>query len=159
MDRRTFVKSTGAAALGVAAVGSIGIQMFATGSAAAATVHEVKMLNKGADGPMVFEPSFVKMAMGDSIKFIPTDKGHFMQNIEGGLPEGVPDFVSKINEEFTFTPTVEGVYAIKCKPHLPMGMVMAFQVGAPTNLEAIKALKLNKKGTERLMAALAQVAM
>jgi pseudoazurin len=124
----------------------------------AQTVHEVKMLNKGTDNQaMVFEPAFVKAMPGDSIKFIPTDKGHLVENVKDALPEGAEAFKSKINEEFTITPTVEGVYLVKCTPHFAMGMVMAIQVGAASNLEAIKAVKLNKKSTERVTAALAGV--
>jgi pseudoazurin len=94
---------------------------------------------------------------GDSIKFIPTDKGHLVENVKDALPEGAEAFKSKTNQEFVLTPTVEGVYLVKCTPHLAMGMVMAVQVGAPTNLDAIKAVKLNKKGAERIEAALAGV--
>ena len=44
---------------------------------AAAAEIEVKMLNKGSDGgAMVFEPALVKIAPGDTVKFIATDKGH-----------------------------------------------------------------------------------
>jgi pseudoazurin len=132
--------------------------MLSTVASLAQTVHEVKMLNKGSTGEaMVFEPAFVKAMPGDSIKFIPTDKGHLVENVKDALPEGAEPFKSKINQEITITPTVEGVYLVKCTPHLAMGMVMAIQVGAPTNLEAIKAVKLNKKGTERITAALAGV--
>ena len=42
--------------------------MVLAGGARAAEV-EVKLLNKGADGVMVFEPAFVKIAPGDSVKF------------------------------------------------------------------------------------------
>ena len=45
------------------------------GSAAFAETIEVKMLNKGAEGSMVFEPAFVAAAPGDTIRFISTDKG------------------------------------------------------------------------------------
>ena len=37
---------------------------------------EVHMLNKGADGAMVFEPLLIRIAPGDTVTFIPTDKGH-----------------------------------------------------------------------------------
>jgi pseudoazurin len=132
--------------------------LLSTVASMAQTVHEVKMLNKGADNAaMVFEPAFVKAMPGDSIKFIPTDKGHLVENVKDALPEGAEPFKSKINEEFTITPTVEGVYLVKCTPHFAMGMVMAVQVGAATNLDAIKAVKLNKKSTERIEAALAGV--
>ncbi|MCU0832178.1 MAG: pseudoazurin [Rhizobiaceae bacterium] len=132
--------------------------LLSTVASLAQTVHEVKMLNKGADNqPMVFEPAFVKAMPGDSIKFIPTDKGHLVENVKDALPEGAEPFKSKINEEFTITPTAEGIYLVKCTPHFTMGMVMAIQVGAPTNLDAIKAVKLNKRSSERIEAALANV--
>ena len=128
-----------------------------TASVFAATV-EVKMLNKGTDGAaMVFEPNFVKVAPGDIVKFVPTDKGHFAQSLPKGTPEGAEEFKSKLNEVLEVTFTVEGVYMVKCTPHLPMGMVMAIQVGAPTNLDAIKALKLNPKSTERMAPVLAAI--
>jgi pseudoazurin len=144
----TFVKTLATAAAAL---------MFSAAAAMAQTVHEVKMLNKGTDGkPMVFEPAFVKAAIGDTIKFIPTDKGHIVENFPGGLPEGVADFKSKINEEYSLTLSADGLYAVKCKPHLPMGMVMFIQVGdAPANKDAVMAIKLNKAGTERRDAALA----
>lgn len=131
---------------------------FALGASAFATEFEVKMLNKGTDGAaMVFEPNFVKAAPGDTIKFVPTDKGHFAESLKGAIPEGAEAFKSKLNEETVLTLTTEGVYIIKCTPHLAMGMAMVVQVGAPTNLEAVKAVKLNPKTTERLAPVLAAI--
>lgn len=49
-------------------------------SASAAEV-QVKMLNKGADGAFVFEPALVKIAPGDTVRFVPTDKGHNVESI------------------------------------------------------------------------------
>ena len=43
---------------------------------------EVKMLNKGAEGAMVFEPAGLKIAPGDTVTFIPTDKGHNAEAIK-----------------------------------------------------------------------------
>ena len=55
--------------------------LFVAGSAGAAEV-EVKLLNKGSDGAvMVFEPALVKIAPGDSVKFVSTDKGHNAESI------------------------------------------------------------------------------
>ena len=45
------------------------------GAAGAAEV-EVKMLNKGTEGVMVFEPALVKINPGDTVKFVASDKGH-----------------------------------------------------------------------------------
>ena len=102
-----------------------------TGGARAAEV-EIKLLNRGADGVMVFEPAFVKIAPGDTVKFLPTDKGHNAESIKGMLPEGATPFAGK-NEQ-------EGVYGIKCLPHYGMGMVAMIVVGAPGNLDQAKAI-------------------
>ncbi|MGL4404700.1 MAG: pseudoazurin [Notoacmeibacter sp.] len=123
-----------------------------------AAEFEVKMLNKAADGaPMVFEPNFLKIAPGDTVKFIPTDKGHFAESLKGAIPEGAEAFKTKLNEELAVALTAEGVYIVKCTPHLAMGMAMVIQVGAPTNLEAIKAVKLNPKTKERLEPVIAAI--
>lgn len=108
---------------------------------AGAAEFEIKMLNKGEKGAMVFEPSFVKAAPGDTIRFVPTDKGHNAETIKGMLPEGAEPFKSKFNEEFTVTLDKEGVYGIKCTPHYAMGMVALIEVGTPGNLEEAKAVK------------------
>ena len=49
---------------------------------------EVKMLNKGEEGKMIFEPSFIKAQKGDNIIFLPTDKGHMAASIKGLIPVG-----------------------------------------------------------------------
>ena len=130
----------------------------AAAGAASAADFEVKMLNKGAEGAMVFEPSFVQVQPGDVVHFVPTDKGHDVGSIKGMLPEGVEPFKAKMNEAFDLTATVEGVYGVKCTPHLPMGMVALVVVGDPSsNLEAAKAVKNPKKAQERFDAAFAKI--
>lgn len=142
---RTFGLVLAAVALGVA------------GAAAAADV-EVQMLNKGADGVMVFEPSFVQVQPGDTVHFIATDKSHDVESVKGMLPEGVEPFKGKLNENFDLTVTEEGVYGVKCTPHFPMGMVALVVVGDPSsNLEAAKAAKNPKKAQARFDAAFAQI--
>ena len=124
---------------------------------AAAANFDVQMLNKGEAGIMVFEPAFVQLEPGDTVTFLATDKGHNAETIKGLIPEGAEPFKGNVNEEIVVTFDVPGVYAIKCLPHLAMGMVMAVAVGAePANADAIKAAKLPKKAKERLDAALAQ---
>lgn len=122
--------------------------------AAQAGTHEVKMLNKGTDGVMVFEPAFVAAQPGDTITFVPTDKSHNAETVAGMLPDGAEKFRSKPNEEFSVTLDKEGVYGIKCTPHYGMGMVMAIQVGAGANLDAAKAVKHPGKAGQRFEAAL-----
>lgn len=100
------------------------------GSAAFADVVEIKMLNVGSDGArMVFEPDFVQLAPGDTIKFLATDRGHNAETVEGMIPDSAEGFTGRINEEVEVTLTEEGVYAIICKPHYAMGMVMIVAVG------------------------------
>ena len=111
----------------------------ATGANAAEV--EVKMLNKGAAGAMVFEPALVKIAPGDTVKFVPTDKSYNAETVPEMLPAGAEPFIGKLNEQVDVTFKQNGVYGIKCKPHYGMGMVALIVVGEPTNLEAAAAAK------------------
>lgn len=121
-----------------------------TGTPALAANFEVQMLNKGADGAMVFEPALTKVAVGDTVTFLPTDKGHNAETIKGMLPDGAEPFKGAMGKEVVVTFTIPGAYGIKCAPHLGMGMVALVVVGdAPANLEAVKAVKLPKTAQER----------
>jgi pseudoazurin len=114
--------------------------MALTGSTWAAEV-EVKLLNKGSDGAvMVFEPAFVKIAPGDTVKFVSADKGHNAESIKGMLPEGAVPFLGKNNEDVAVKFDKEGVYGIKCLPHYGMGMVAMIVVGSPGNVDQAKAV-------------------
>ncbi|GLQ05176.1 pseudoazurin [Sneathiella chinensis] len=106
-----------------------------------AAEYEVKMLNRGEKGVMVFEPDFVKAEVGDVIRFVPTDKGHNVESIKGMLPKGAETFRSAFNEEYALELTEEGFYGIKCSPHYPMGMVALISVGTPNNTEQAKKAK------------------
>jgi pseudoazurin len=123
---------------GLAAATLVAIIGF-VGTATAAEV-EVKMLNKGAEGAMVFEPALVRIAPGDTVNFVATDKGHNVESIKGMLPEGATAFAGKISQNLTVTFEKPGVYGIKCQPHYGMGMVGMVVVGAPTNESAAKAV-------------------
>jgi pseudoazurin len=113
--------------------------------AAGAEEFEIKMLNKGEKGAMVFEPDFVRAAPGDTIRFVPTDKGHNAETIKGMVPEGAEPFKSKPGEEIAVTLDKEGVYGVKCAPHYGMGMVALIEVGNPVNAEAAQAVKQTGK--------------
>ncbi len=127
-------------------------------SAAQAENFEVKMLNKGADGAMVFEPAFVKAAVGDTVTFISTDKGHNVEGIEGMLPEGAEEFKSAMGKDYVLTLTAEGLYGVKCTPHYTMGMVALIQAGAPVNQDAMKAVVQKGKAKSRFEPLLEQIA-
>ena len=126
-------------------------------SAAFAETFEVKLLNKGSDGAMVFEPAFVKAVVGDTINFVASDKGHNVESIEGMLPEGIEAFKSAMGDDFTLTLTAEGIYGIKCTPHVSMGMVGLIQVGAPVNLDAALAVVHKGKAKTRFEPLFAKV--
>jgi pseudoazurin len=119
-------------------LGALAAALGAAGAASAAEV-EVKMLNKGTEGVMVFEPALVKVAPGDTVKFVASDKGHNAESIETMLPEGGTKFVGKINEELAITFDKPGVYGFKCKPHYGMGMVGMIVVGDAPNVDQAKA--------------------
>lgn len=98
-------------------------------AATLAEVHEVRMLNRNDTGPMPFEPDYLVIRPGDTVKFIATDPGHNAATIAGMIPEGGEKFIGKINEEIEVTLEAEGIWGIKCSPHFTMGMVMLIQVG------------------------------
>ncbi len=97
--------------------------VLACATGATAAEFEVKMLNKGVKGAMVFEPDSSIVAPGDSVHFVATDKSHDVMSIDGMIPEGASAFEGKVNEDLTVTFTVPGVYGYKCKPHYGMGMI------------------------------------
>ena len=101
---------------------------------------EVKMLNKGTEGLMVFEPALVKIEPGDTVKFVATDKSHNAETIKNMLPEGAAPFAGKMSEDVAVTFDKPGVYGIKCMPHYAMGMVALVVVGKPDNLDQAKAV-------------------
>lgn len=117
------------------------------GMALAAEV-EVKMLNKGAEGLMVFEPSLVKIEPGDTVKFVATDKSHNAESIKNMLPEGAAPFAGKMNENVVVTFDKPGVYGVKCMPHYAMGMVALVVVGKPDNVDQAKAVPQSGKAKQ-----------
>jgi pseudoazurin len=126
-----------------------GLAALLLATAAYAENFEVNLLNKGADGAMVFEPAFVKGAVGDTVTFISTDKGHNVEGIKGMLPEGVEAFKSGMGEDYVLTLSAEGIYGVKCTPHYSMGMVALIQAGAPVNKDAAAAVTQKGKAKTR----------
>ena len=106
-------------------------------SAAHAAEHEIKMLDIGSDkATMVFEPAVLKIAPGDTVTFIPTNKGH---NVESKIvPEGAEAFKSELDEKYSVKLEKEGVYVYVCPPHSMMNMAGVIQVGEATNIEAVQ---------------------
>ena len=118
----------------------------------------VKTLNSGPGGAMVFDPAFVKLAPGDTIKLVPTDKGHNIETIKGMAPEGAPVVKTVLGKEETLSFDKPGIYGFKCSPHYLMGMVALVVVGDDTsNLEAAKAVQHGKLAQKRFDPLFAQV--
>ena len=128
-------------------------------SPAQAKEHQVKMLNKGAEGMMLFEPAYLNVAPGDTVKFIATNKGHNAESIPGMVPDGGATFKGKINEEVVVRFNAPGLYGFKCLPHLGMGMVGLVQVGSAVNKATVQAAaaKLPGMGKNRMLNYLKQV--
>lgn len=120
---------------------------------------QVKMLNKGSNGqPMQFEPAFVAIKPGDTVKFIAVDKGHNAESIAGMIPAGATPFKGKFNEEIEVRFEKPGLYGYKCLPHAGMGMVGLVQVGPAVNKAdiAAKAAKLPGLGKKVMSGLVAQ---
>ena len=107
-------------------------------SAAAAQV-QVRMLNHGPDGMMVFEPAFVVIQPGDTVKFIAADKGHNAASLPGMVPAGAAGFTGAINQEIEVRFTRPGLYGYHCIPHTGLGMVGLIEVGNASNKAAVTA--------------------
>jgi pseudoazurin len=139
-------------------VATIALSLFSLGATAAE--HQVKMLNSGKDGIMVFEPSFLKVEKGDTVKFIKGDAAHNSSSMV--VPSGAKEWKGKMDEEIVIPMDKEGVYVYVCDPHKTMGMVGVIQVGKANNLDDAKkeSEKLSKTfvmNKDRLSKALAQV--
>ena len=115
-------------------VSGIMVSLLAAGGFAAE--HQVKMLNNGKDGTMVFEPGFLKAEKGDTVKFIKTDASHNAASFL--VPKGATAFKGKMDEEIVVKLDTEGVYLYQCDPHKVMAMAGVIQVGKPINLEDAK---------------------
>ena len=102
--------------------------------------YEVKMLNKGSEGYMVFEPAVLKINKGDTVTFKATDAAHNSASIKGMIPSGAEDWNGKLSQDVSVTFNVEGVYGYQCTPHMMMAMVGIIEVGGnQSNLESVKA--------------------
>ena len=107
--------------------------------------HEVKMLNSGADGIMIFEPAVIKVSKGDTIHFKAVDMSHNSASIEGMIPDGAQSWNGTINQDISVTLDQEGVYVYQCAPHAMMAMVGVIQVGEAVNMDAVISAADDKK--------------
>jgi pseudoazurin len=130
--------------------------MFLIGSSAAALAGtiEIEMLNKNDAGDrMVFSQELVRAEVGDTIKFLPTDRSHNAQSVKGALPAGQKSFKGKQNKEIEYLVTETGLTAVICAPHQAMGMVALIVVGNDlSNAQQVLDARLRGKGKDKIKA-------
>jgi pseudoazurin len=118
----------------------------------------VEMLNKNADGDkMIYSQEIVNIAVGESVTWVPTSKGHNVEII--AAPEGfdIPK-KSKNSKEVTIEFTVPGIYYYWCTPHKGMGMIGLVVVGEDThNKDEVAKAKAMGKSKKKLKALLAEL--
>ena len=106
----------------------------------------VDMLNRLGKQSNIFEPKIVRVNVGDTVLWKAKDKGHNVEFIKKGVPEGVGKFKSKFNKDVEYKFEIPGIYAYWCTPHKNMGMIGFVVVGDDkSNLEAIKKLRFSSK--------------
>ena len=104
--------------------------------------HIIEMLNKSGNEMMVYSKKIIKVKVGDTVTWKATTKGHNVEFIRNGTPEGVDKFKSKMNVDVDYKFDVPGIYAYWCTPHKAMGMIGFVVVGDDkSNLDKIKAIK------------------
>ena len=124
----------------------ISISLFLFSSNSMAADETIEMLNKLGKESMVYSKKIVKIDVGDTVFWKATDKGHNVEFIKGGTPEGVKKFKSKYNKDTEYKFTIPGIYAYWCTPHKNMGMIGFVVVGDDkSNLEAIKKIRFMAK--------------
>lgn len=144
--------------LGCGAVASLFLIGALAGSAGAEE-HVVKMMNNNGKGKfMVYEPEVVRANIGDTVRFVPTNKGHNAETIPDLWPEGADAIKGALNEEVVLKIDKPGIYGIKCLPHYPMGMIGFVVAGELTNKDQLESYKPKGGGQKRLDALKAELA-
>jgi len=138
--------------LRLAAIGALLALAFALPTGVLAADISIDMLNKRDDGAkMVYSEDIATIDVGDTITWLPTNKGHNVEFIAG--PDGweVPK-KSKLSKEYSFTFDTPGVYLYQCTPHKSMGMIAIVVVGDLTQegVDAIRDAKVIGKSKNKL---------
>lgn len=135
-------------------IGLVFAFVFMSNLAYAKTV-DIEMMNKDGSGrKMVYSQELVHIDAGDTVKWIPTSKGHNVEIV--AAPEGfdIPK-KSKNGKEVSIEFTVPGIYYYWCTPHKGMGMIGLIVVdGDTSNKDVIakaKALGKSKKKLKELL--------
>ena len=118
----------------------------------------IDMLNKLGKEHMVYSKKIINVEVGDTVFWKSKTKGHNVEFIKGGVPEGIEKFRSPISKDAQYKFETPGIYAYWCTPHKGMGMIGFVVVGNDkSNLEDIKKIKYlgkSKKIAEGLISSL-----
>ena len=110
--------------------------------------HEVKMLNQGTTGVMVFEPAVLKINIGDTVTFKSVDAAHNSASIPGMIPAGASPWNGQLSQDLTVSFDVAGIYGYQCTPHSMMAMVGVIEVGNDqSNMNEVKSAAQTFKST------------
>ena len=110
--------------------------------------HEVKMLNQGPTGVMVFEPAVLKINIGDTVTFKSVDAAHNSASIPGMIPAGASPWNGQLSQDLTISFDVAGIYGYQCTPHSMMAMVGVIEVGNDqSNMNQVKSVAQTFKST------------
>ena len=133
--------------LGATALVSMPLKALADGHA----THTVEMLNKEPDGRerQVFNPPVIKIAKGDAVNFVSTDRGHNSASNEDMMPEGGKEWKGDINGDIEVIFDVPGVYGFHCTPHQSAGMVGLVLVGDVSQADIDAAKEVRQRGKAR----------
>jgi len=113
----------------------------------------IEMLNKDSNGnKQVYSNELVHINVGDTVKWIPTSKGH---NVEMIASPNNMKLKSRNNKEVSITFDTSGIYYYLCTPHKAMGMIGLVIVGGDTSnkeqIQKAKALGKSKKKLKLLL--------
>lgn len=130
--------------------------------------NEVHMLDSISESGVIyltaFNPSYIKINLGESVKFTSIDSGHNSQT--SLVPDGADTWVTAVSSlSEIITPTKEGVYIYYCGPHESVGMYGIIQVGSGPAINKEEALakvstissRLPTNQAQRLSAAMQEV--
>ena len=134
---------------------SLLVVMFSANVFAADVTIEMLNKNKETKKRMVYSQELVKIDVGQTIEWVPTDKGHNVEMLAG--PDGyeLPK-KTKLNDPVSIKFDVPGIYLYQCSPHAALGMIGIVVVGGNTsNMDAIKSKKVtgskSKKKRDKLL--------
>ena len=115
----------------------------------------IDMLNKRDDGAkMVYSEDIARIDVGDTITWLPTDKGHNVEFLAGPMNWEAPK-KSKLSKEYSYTFDEPGIYLYQCTPHKSMGMIALVVVGESAlvgthNMHMIHDAKVRGKSKKKL---------